>query len=64
MYAMWATESGKSFPLPDFGSSYDIASYNKSAGTYVIAENYTSFDEQSLSEMPIFIRATTNIVSE
>lgn len=64
MYAMWATEEGKTFPLDDFGSSYDIASYDKSAGTYVIAENCTSFDEQPLSEMPIFIRATTNIVSE
>ena len=64
MYAMWATESGKSFALPNFGSSYDVASYDKSAGTYVIAEDLISFDESPLSEMPIFIKATTNVVSE
>lgn len=57
LYAMWSTEEGQSYAIGDCGDSYDVISYDKTTGKFVKESNLTSYDEQPLGEMPIFVVA-------
>ena len=43
--------------MGDCGDSYDVISYDKTTGKFVKESNLTSYDEQPLGEMPIFVVA-------
>ena len=60
LYAMWATEEGQTYAMGDCGDSYDVISYDKTTGKFVKESNLTSYDEQLLGEMPIFVVANNN----
>ncbi len=58
MYAMWATEEGKTYELSKEGATEDVATYDKSAGTYEIERTTRDYLNLSfeLTEMPTFVR--------